>query len=440
MSSSNPCDVLVLGGGPAGSSIATILAEKGWQVDVWEKDPHPRFHIGESLLPHTLPYLKQLGVLEEVERIGLKKFGAEVVSPYHDEPVTLYFEQALDKAYPYAFQVRRSEFDDILLRNCQQKGAHVREGLEVKDVCFSNSDLTMVEGVTAQGHRVRQQTRYVVDATGRQAFLANQLRVKHRNPHHNSAAIFGHFQGVARHSGKDEGNISICWFDHGWFWIIPFADGMTSVGAVCWPSYLKSRKGDLEEFFWETVHSSPPVADRMKDAKGMMPIVATGNYSYQSKVMMGPQFMLVGDAFAFVDPVFSSGVHLALHSGICGADVVDAYLHGHAQAAQKARQFEGAVRQALKTYSWFIYRFTQPTFRNLFMSPNNTYRIQEGVLSVLAGDVFGKTPTKRPIFLFKFFYFLFSMLDLKANLVQYRRRKQAVEGESAASFPSGPKK
>jgi flavin-dependent dehydrogenase len=431
--SSNVCDVLVLGGGPAGSSIAALLAEKGWQVEVWEKDPHPRFHIGESLLPHTLPYLQQLGVLEEVERIGLKKYGAEVVSPYHDGSVTLYFEEALDKAYPYAFQVRRSEFDDILLRNCQKKGAQVQEGLEAKDVSFSDPGLAKVHGVTAQGKGVTQQTRYVVDATGRQTFLANQLRVKHRNPNHNSAGIFGHFRGVARHSGKDEGNISICWFDHGWFWIIPFHDGLTSVGMVCWPSYLKSRTGTLEEFFWQTVRSCSPMADRMKAAKASIPIMATGNYSYQSKVMMGSQFMMVGDAFAFVDPVFSSGVHLALHSGIRGADVVDACLHGHAQAEQKARQFERVVRRGLKTYSWFIYRFTQPAFRNLFMAPQNTFRIQEGVMSVLAGDVFGKTPTTRPILLFKFFYFLFSMLDLKANLVQYRRRKQAVNEESLVS-------
>ena len=432
-SSTSPCDVLVLGGGPGGSSIASILAEKGWQVEVWEKDPHPRFHVGESLLPHTLPFLKQLGVLEEVERIGLKKFGAEVVSPYHDGSVTLYFDQAMEKGYPYAFQVRRAEFDNILLRNCQKKGVQVREGLEAKDVSFSGQGPARVHGVTAQGDPVRQEARYVVDATGRQTFLANQLRVKHRNPHHNSAAVFSHFKGVTRHSGKDEGNISICWFDHGWFWIIPFHDGLTSVGMVCLPSYLKSRIETLEDFFWKTVRSCSPMANRMKDATAMIPMVATGNYSYQSRVMMGAQFMLVGDAFAFVDPVFSSGVHLALHSGIRGADVVDAFLTGHAQAEQRARQFERAVRHGLKTYSWFIYRFTQPAFRNLFMAPNNTYRIQEGVMSILAGDLFGKTPTKGPIFLFKFFYFLFAMLDLKANLLQYRRRKHEVERDPVTS-------
>ena len=429
----NSCDVVVLGGGPAGSSIAAMLAEKGWQVDVWEKDSHPRFHIGESLLPHSLPFLKQLGVFEEVERIGLQKFGAELVSPYHDEPVTLYFAGAMDKSHPYAYQVRRSEFDEILFKNCQKKGAHIREGHEAKVVDFSNPSRVTIQGKNAEGMPVSQQTRYVVDATGRQAFLANQLHTKQRNLEHNSVSVFGHFEGVVRHSGAEEGNLTICWFEHGWFWIIPLPDGVTSVGMVCWPSYLKSRNSDLEEFFWQTVHSSPAMIDRMKNANVVMPIVATGNYSYQSSVMTGSQYMLVGDAFSFIDPILSSGVHLALHSGIRGAEVVDAYLHGHAQAEQKAKDFEAAVKHALKTYSWFIYRITQPAFRNLAMAPKNWFRMHEAISSILSGDVFGTTPVKIPIFIFKGFYYLMAMLDLKANLVQYRRRKYAVEGESVAS-------
>ena len=435
--SSNPCDVLVLGSGPAGSSLAAILAEKGWQVDVWERDPHPRFHIGESLLPHTLPYLKQLGVLEEVERIGLQKIGAELMSPDHDESVTLYFSGAMDKNHPYAYQVRRSEFDEILLKNSQKKGAHVCEGYEVKTVDFSDPNLATIHGKNAQGIAVSQQARYVVDATGRQTFLANQFNTKHRNPHHNSASVFGHFEGVTRHSGQDEGNISICWFDQGWFWIIPLCDGVTSVGMVCWPSYLKSRTNNLEDFFWQTVHMSLPMTHRMKKATSIMPIVATGNYAYQSSVMTGSRFMLVGDAFAFVDPILSSGVHLALHSGIRGADVVDAYLHGHAQAGQKAKDFEKAVKHALKTYSWFIYRITQPAFRSLAMAPSKNFRIHEAISSVLSGDVFGTTPVQFPLFLFKVVYYLLAMLDLKANLVQYRKRKHAVEEEPVASLPPG---
>ncbi len=427
------CDVLVLGGGPAGSSIGAMLAEKGWQVDVWEKDPHPRFHIGESLLPHTLPYLKQLGVLEQIERIGLPKFGAELVSPYHDEPVTLYFSGAMDKFHPYAFQVRRSEFDEILLRNCQKKGARIREGFEAKSVDFSDSTLATIHGTNAEGTAIWQQARYVVDATGRQTFLANQLHAKQRNLQHNSVSAFGHFEDVVRHDGNEEGNLTICWFEHGWFWIIPLPDGVTSVGMVCWPSYLKSRKGTLDEFFWQTVEGSLHMTNRMKNARTIMPIVATGNYSYESSVMTGSQYMLVGDAYSFIDPILSSGVHLALHGGIRGAEVVDAYLHGHAQAGQKARDFESAVKHGLKTYSWFIYRMTQPAFRNLAMAPKNLFRMHEAISSVLSGDVFGTTPVKLPILLFKGFYYLMTVLDLKANLVQYRRRKYAVDGESMVS-------
>lgn len=425
------CDVLVLGGGPAGSSIGALLAEKGWRVDVWEKDPHPRFHIGESLLPHTLPYLKQLGVLDEIERIGLKKFGAELVSPSHDEPVTLYFSGAMDKHHPYAFQVRRSEFDEILLRNCQKKGARISEGFEATAVDFSDPNMTTIQGKNSEGVMVSQQARYVIDATGRQTFLANQLKVKERNLQHNSVSVFGHFEDVVRHEGKEEGNLTICWFEHGWFWIIPLPDGVTSVGMVCWPAYLKSRNSNLDEFFWQTVEGSVHMTNRLKNAKVVMPIVATGNYSYQSSVMTGSQYMLVGDAFSFIDPILSSGVHLALHGGIRGAEVVDAYLLGRAEAGQKARDFESAVKHGLKTYSWFIYRITQPAFRNLAMAPKNWFRMHEAISSILSGDVFGATPVKLPISIFKGFYYLMTVLDLKANLVQYRRRKYAVNGETA---------
>ena len=298
---------------------------------------------------------------------------------------------------------------------------------------FSDPNRAIIHGENAQGMSVSQQARYVVDATGRQTFLASQFHAKQRNLHHNSASVFGHFEGVIRHSGKDEGNLTICWFEHGWFWIIPLPDGVTSVGMVCWPSYLKSRKGNLEDFFWQTIHDSRPMADRMKKAKAIMPIEATGNYSYQSSVMTGSQFILVGDAFAFMDPILSSGVHLALHSGIRGAEVVDAYLQGHAYAGQKARDFEAAVKHGLETYSWFIYRITQPAFRNLAMAPRNFFRMHEAISSVLSGDVFGTTPVKFPIFLFKSVYYLMALLDLKANLVQYRRRKHAVAGESLSS-------
>jgi flavin-dependent dehydrogenase len=198
------------------------------------------------------------------------------------------------------------------------------------------------------------------------------------------------------------------------------------VGVVCWPSYLKSRKGNLEAFFWEAVKSCPPMADRMKEAKSVMPVVATGNYSYQCSVMCGSQFILIGDAFAFVDPVFSSGVHLALNSAIRGAEVVDASLRGSPALHEKRRAFEASVRKGITMYSWFIYRFTQPAFRDLFMFPRNIFGIENAILSVLAGDVFSKKSIVIRVFLFKIFYYITVALDFRKNLKVYRIRKSEL--------------
>ena len=236
------CDVLVIGGGPAGSAISALLAEQGWNVHVLEKDRHPRFHIGESLLPHSLPMLKQLGVLPEVEKIGIVKYGAEVVSHYHGRSRILYFSKALDGSQPFAYEVKRAEFDKILFDNAVGKGVRVHEGVRAKHVEFRPGRTHLVHAEDRAGQAQSWDARFVVDASGRDTFLSGQFGGKYRNPYHNSAAVFGHFEGVKRLPGMDEGNISIVWFDHGWWWIIPFKDGTTSVGAVCWPSYISTRK------------------------------------------------------------------------------------------------------------------------------------------------------------------------------------------------------
>ena len=420
------CDVLVIGGGPAGSTISALLAEQGWNVHVLEKDRHPRFHIGESLLPHSIPMLKRLGVLAEVEKIGIVKYGAEMVSHYHGRSRMLYFSRALDGSQPFAFEVKRAEFDEILLRNCAAKGAHVWEGYRAKQVKFRPEQPTLVYGEDPQGQALTWETRFVVDASGRDTFLSGQVDGKHRNPHHNSAAIFGHFKDVKRLPGMDEGNISIVWFDHGWFWIIPFKDGITSVGAVCWPYYIKTRKTELELFLQDTIALCPPVAERMAKAKLVTSAHAAANYSYRRTTMSGDGYIMIGDAFAFIDPVFSSGVHLALNSATLGANVVDAYLRGSPEHARLLRRFHRTVRRGVKTYSWFIYRFTQPAFRALFMSKRSRFKMEEAVLSILAGDAFGKSPTQIPIFLFKIAYYLTYLFNLKENWLAYRRRTHGI--------------
>lgn len=309
------CDVLIIGGGPAGATAAALLAQKGHSVRLLEKARHPRFHIGESLLPANLPLFDALGVRAQVKAIGMKKWGAEFVSPWHDHRQTFQFAEAWDKSMPYAFQVRRSEFDAILIRNAAEKGAQVSEGCRVRDVDF----LPGGEGATVQaehddGRMETLRTRFVIDASGRNTFLGHRFQAKHRNPRHNSSAIYGHFTGARRHPGREAGNITIFWFDHGWFWFIPLADGTTSVGAVTWPYYMKTRKKPVRDFFLDTIALCLALAERLSEAELVSEVEATGNFSYVCDHSHGDNHLLLGEAYAFIDPVFTSGVLLAMMS------------------------------------------------------------------------------------------------------------------------------
>ncbi len=422
------CDVLVIGGGPAGSTIATLLAQKGWRVVVLEKEIFPRFHIGESLLPNNLPILDRLGVGKQVCEIGIHKYGAEFNSMDHDNPVTYYFAGAFDKTLPYAFEVKRSEFDQILLNNCRSKKVIVREGTKVVAVNFDAYQTIQIQSQNTDNVSESWKARYVVDASGRDIFLAKKFNIENRHPDHSSAAIFSHFSGVERRSGKDEGNISVYWFEHGWFWVIPFKDNQVSVGAVCWPYYLKSRNKPVTEFLWDTIALCPLLKERMKNASMVSSVTATGNYSYVADRMAGKDYLMIGDAYAFVDPVFSSGVLLAMNGGMRASELVHIALESpknHALIKRKTAQFEKMIKYGIKTFSWFIFRITQPAMRNMFMAPRPILKMKEGILSLLAGDLFGKAPIKIPLFLFKVIYYISFAFNWKSNMKAYRKRRRS---------------
>jgi flavin-dependent dehydrogenase len=425
------CDVLVIGGGPAGSTIATLLAGRGYDVVVAEKDRHPRFHIGESLLPRNLPLFERLGVREKVESIAMIKHGAQFCSAEHGRSLTFDFGEQLDPAWPYSYQVRRSEFDHLLLRHCAGRGAEVREGTRVTAVEFAPDGVAAVTDDDG-GSAGRIRARFLVDASGRDTFLAGKLGMKRRNEKHSSAALFGHFTGAERLPGREAGNISIFWFPHGWMWFIPLKDGTTSVGAVCWPYYLKTRKGDLTEFFLETLALSPELSARLREAKLTGPATATGNYSYYADRMAGDRYILVGDAYGFIDPVFSSGVYLAMHSAFLGADVVDGVLRDPRAAPRLCRRFDRQVRRGLRTFSWMIYRMTSPTMRNLIMGPRNLLGVQSAVVSFLAGDVFRFAPVMPRLYLFRGIYYFFCATHLATSFRAWRRRREAIRPVEAA--------
>ncbi|MEP6702673.1 MAG: tryptophan 7-halogenase, partial [Betaproteobacteria bacterium] len=247
---------------------------------------------------------------------------------------------------------------------------------------------------------------------------------KKRNSRHNSAAMYGHYTGVRRECGKEAGNIAVFWFDHGWFWFIPLLDGVTSIGAVSWPSYMNTRgKRTVDQFFRDTIALCPGLTERLKDATLVAPVEATGNFSYECDHSHGPGYLLVGDAYAFIDPIFSSGVMLAMNGGFEAADAIDTVLRKPAEASAALARYHRVVTHGPKEFSWFIYRVTNPTMRDLFMSPSNKWRVKEALLAVLAGDIFGARPYRHSLLLFKAIYYGFSLAHLKRSLIAWRRRR-----------------
>jgi len=423
------CDVLIVGGGPAGSTAAILLAEQGYRVVVLEKARHPRFHIGESLLPANLPLLQRIGVAHQVRAIGMQKWGAEFISPWDGRRQEFEFAHGWDKSLAFAYQVRRSEFDEILIRRAAARGAEVIEGCRARDVEFLDGGRrARVQAVHDDGRAESWEAAYFIDASGRDTFLGARLRMKRRNKKHNSAAMYAHFTGARRECGKRAGNIAIYWFDHGWFWFIPLADGATSIGAVVWPYYMQSRTIGLREFFLSTIALCPPLADRLSAAELCSEVEATGNYSYVCDRSHAGNYLLVGDAYAFIDPVFSSGVMLAMNSGAAAAETIGCCRRDPAGATRALKRFDRLMRHGPKQFSWFIYRVTNPTMRELFLGPRNVLRMKEALLSLLAGDIFGRTPIWASLRAFKSLYYVLCAANLHRSIRAARARAANISG------------
>ena len=411
-SNSHNCDVLVIGGGPAGSTISSQLSEMGWDVTLIEKEWHPRFHIGESLLPRNLPILERLGVLRDVSRIAVIKYGADLSLPSGEDYRKFEFAEA-DPLQPSAFQVKRAEFDALLLNNSLAKGARVLQGTKATAVSFGADRRAQVTTVNDAGKEAVWHADFLVDASGRDSLLANRLKLKIRDPQHNSAAVFAHFDGVRRRYGADAGNTSIIWFEQGWFWTIPLPDGNDSVGVVCRADYLRTRRTPLDRFLLDSVASCPQIARRMSRAKLVTEVYAAGNYSYKAKVMYGDQFLLVGDAYAFLDPIFSTGVYLAMESAMRGAETVDACLSDPANRSCYLARHAQIMDRGLRRLSWFIYRFNDPAMQDLFMASANPFNMRKAVISLLAGDVFRTSVGGLAVPAFKLAYHLLSFIRSK---------------------------
>jgi len=417
------CDVAVIGGGPAGSTAAALLARRGYKVIALEKARHPRFHIGESLLPMNLPLFERLGVLDKVRAIGVFKPGADFEADNERGYNTYAFSRAIGKSPPHAYQVWRQDFDKMLYEHARESGADAREAQEVVNVEQNGPRETRLDVRTDDGRSYRILARYVVDASGRDAFLSGKKRLRRKNDQHQSAAIFGHYRDAERRPGEDEGNISIYSFAHGWMWMIPLPGGVMSVGAVCRPDYLKQRKGRTVEFLVETLKLSPALWRRIERAELIgNEVRVTGNYSYDSKHMGGPGWVLVGDAFAFLDPVFSSGVYLAMSGAEQAVEVVDRALRDAATEPALLRKLEKRQRAGMARFSFFIYRFNGPVMQQMFRQPRNTWQLEQGVISMLAGDLFDTPKVLWRLRLFKLVYAICGVRDWRRWRAEHKYR------------------
>ncbi len=337
-------DVFVVGGGPAGSAAATMLARKGWRVRLYERDRFPREHVGESLLPASMPVLAEIGALPAVEAAGfLPKYGATMVWGREPDPWSWSFRESSPQ-YPHAFQVVRARFDEILLRNAAAQGVDVREGCRVLAADAGPSGATLgVEDGEGREHTAR--ARFVVDASGQAGLIGRARDLREPDPFFRNLAVYGYYQGGSRLPEPDANNILIESIEDGWLWAIPLHTGLVSTGVVVDSAVGRKRIGQLgaEAFFRERVAGGPHTAALLEDATLVDGPTVVRDWSYSSRELAGEGFVLAGDAACFVDPLFSSGVHLALSSGVLAAAYVTSALNdpelGHAAAAVYSEQY-----------------------------------------------------------------------------------------------------
>ncbi len=328
--SNNP-DVIVIGGGPSGTTAGTLLAQKGWKVTLFERDHFPRFHIGESLIPHTYWVLERLGLLHKMRNSKfVKKYSVQFVTDKGKLSEPFYFDDHDPRQSSQTWQVRRSEFDQMMLDNAREQGVEVHEGVRVLSILFEGSRAVGVRIKEENGEEREVRAKVIIDASGQSSMIIDRLGLRDWDPVLKKAAVWTYFKGAYRDLGKDEGATIVMQTEgkKGWFWYIPLHDDIISVGVVAASDYLfKNRPSkELENIFLEEVARCPGVQPRLANATRCDIFRAQKEYSYKATKAAGDGWTLVGDAFGFLDPLYSSGVLLALVSGTRAADAVDAGL------------------------------------------------------------------------------------------------------------------
>jgi len=400
--------VAIIGGGPAGSTAAALLAQAGRRVIVFERDKFPRFHIGESLLPFSMKAFTRLGLHEKFLRAGfMKKHGGEILGACSEPGTKFYFKDGYRSQTDHAYQVTRGDFDKLLLDHAAECGAEVHEGTSVDRVQFLKDDVELAIRSNGASHTIR--ARYVIDASGRASMLSRQFKIKKTYNHLQKLSIFAHYDGVWRAEGIDGTLTVLLRAIDRWFWLIPLTAERSSIGVVLDGETFRKSKLSAEDFLEQALAEQPIIAKRMISARRVSQVYVEADFSYRSARLHGDRWLLAGDAAGFIDPIFSSGVFLAVFSGEQCADALNEVLDHPRKAKRLFARYERSVNRAMDIYLRFVNAWYTKEFIEVFLSPRGTRSVlglAPAVNAVLGGNVGNSFPIRWRMWVFYFLVWL----------------------------------
>ncbi len=384
-------DVVVIGGGPAGSTVGALVAMHGHSTAVLDRAVFPRFHVGESLIPETYWPLQRLGVLDQLRTSAFpKKFSVQFVSDGHKYSAPFYFHEHKNCESSQTWQVVRSQFDTMLLKNASRKGAVTHTGAQVTEVLFDGDRAAGVRVLLGEDRTERIiRSRVVVDASGQSAFLANRLKLKKQDDRLRKGTAWTYYKGAHREAGIDAGCTIILQTEgkRSWFWYIPLPNDVVSIGCTGSLAYMFGDKLSAEAVFQRELSRCPALQEKLKSAERCEDYFTTKDFSYKADSAAGDGWVLVGDAFGFIDPVYSSGVYLAMKSGEFAADAIHAAFSASDLSAGTLGAWQDEYNAGVENFRRLVYAFYTPDFSfGQFLKQYPQY--QSNLVDILIGDVF----------------------------------------------------